>query len=204
MPAPHKKTFISRNPHCTGAGLEDERYGNDNATVLLRRNPHCTGAGLEVYAIDMSSEQLEESQSSLYWSRVGSLAIMFAFTAELGSQSSLYWSRVGRRPKPRAKPRANNKSQSSLYWSRVGRVRRQGLYLSDPVAILIVLEQGWKPPVNVTFTVSETGRNPHCTGAGLEGYVGKDVTYQVQSRNPHCTGAGLEGVRNSLPVLIAG
>ena len=60
------------------------------------------------------------------------------------------------------------------------------------VAILIVLEQGWKKQPK-SAKQADKGRNPHCTGAGLEGSRRLDDNeVLVGSRNPHCTGAGLE------------
>ena len=87
--------------------------------------------------------------------------------------------------------------------------------LAAAVAILIVLEQGWKAGFFLGKSV-HYGRNPHCTGAGLEGApkgaeaaeeqsqsslywsrVGRLITsisseLLFRGRNPHCTGAGLE------------
>ena len=108
------------------------------------------------------------SQSSLYWSRVGSETAFEAWGPEMvailivleqgwkrpgglfafytrRSQSSLYWSRVGSTRDIRAASARVSWSQSSLYWSRVGRISLYGLSSSyGSVAILIVLEQGWK------------------------------------------------------------
>ena len=61
-----------------------------------------------------------------------------------------------------------------------------------PVAILIVLEQGWKYVLSGVFEGIITGRNPHCTGAGLEGKKESEHECYRVCRNPHCTGAGLE------------
>ena len=136
--------IAGRNPHCTGAGLEVP--GADGKPVLycrvailivleqgwkrskmsavkakqFRRNPHCTGAGLEEALLIPATLKLLRSQSSLYWSRVGRIV------------------RHGRHVDP------HNSSQSSLYWSRVGRNAIRLLLKPQAVAILIVLEQGWK------------------------------------------------------------
>ena len=86
----------------------------------LSRNPHCTGAGLEAFPRQFGYVGKDVSQSSLYWSRVGRFINLSNHPLRGWSQSSLYWSRVGR-----------------LRSTRSSRTRVL-------VAILIVLEQGWK------------------------------------------------------------
>ena len=157
------------------------------------------------------------SQSSLYWSRVGSLVHKVLPDVPELSQSSLYWSRVGRVKITHLRSRCLLVAILIVLeqgWKRPARslFRRQ-----RPVAILIVLEQGWKHKKtyimkNIEFKSQSSlywsrvgrirnapkaaalhaGRNPHCTGAGLE--VPVENAYEVirQGRNPHCTGAGLE------------
>ena len=132
------------------------------------------------------------------------------------SQSSLYWSRVGR-----SKPEVPT---AVSLWCRNPHCTGAGLEVLNakhwsvffnPVAILIVLEQGWKAE-KAHYLALPKGRNPHCTGAGLEvpsehrrtgaragsqsslywSRVGRLLpevrTDPFLCRNPHCTGAGLE------------
>ena len=60
-----------RNPHCTGAGLEVNMQRAKLPRFSSRRNPHCTGAGLEEVVEGVKTIFVGTSQSSLYWSRVG-------------------------------------------------------------------------------------------------------------------------------------
>jgi len=63
----------------------------------------------------------------------------------------LYWSRVGRAVKASQPQEASIRSQSSLYWSRVGsEMSNEELMKLLLVAILIVLEQGWKCSISGT------------------------------------------------------
>ena len=90
-----------------------------------------------------------ESQSSLYWSRVGRTALFLSAIFNRVSQSSLYWSRVGRTSKKRALPK--KKPVAILIVLEQGWKKEEDLYnlLYNHVAILIVLEQGWKDHVKL-------------------------------------------------------
>ncbi len=82
------------------------------------------------------------------------------------------------------------RSMSAKQWTRFSRLP---IHPRQQVAIPIVLEQGWKLPDGVSVKEALTpGRNPHCTGAGLEVVASTTAREVSERRNPHCTGAGLE------------
>jgi len=159
---------MRRNPHCTGAGLEDV-FGFPRTTRKASRNPHCTGAGLEGSSLNAILMENGKSQSSLYWSRVGRRRFAVS-RRELRyrSQSSLYWSRVGRIALRFVVANALRVAILIVLeqgWKAFGAF---GAFGRPRVAILIVLEQGWKNSIFKAWASEPTCRNPHCTGAGLE------------------------------------